>query len=75
MVKHIPNLCTVEISASWIARVLVVLTVETKAISNIIIWDRKGRLKTGSKVNQCAKKCSLIGTKENTGLVERKVGH
>jgi len=75
MVKHIPNLFTVEISASWITRMLVVLTVEIKAISNITIWDWKLRLKTGSKLNQCAKKCFLIGTKENTGSLERKVGH
>ena len=40
------------VSASWIARVLVVLTVEIKAILNITIWDWKVRLKTGSKLNQ-----------------------
>jgi len=74
MVKHIPNMFTVEISASWITRMLVVLTVEIKAISNITM-DWKLRLKTGLKLNQCAKKCSLIGNKENTGSVARKVGH
>ena len=63
MVKHIPSLFTVEIPASWIARVLVVLTVEIKAISNITIWDWKVRLKT----DLVSSPPPLIGTNQTIG--------